>query len=165
MILTLHPLGAIQILYHGRLFMRKFPTPTEKEKPEHTHHESIPDAELHALALDLKAWLKNPPSKWMPDFFFDRDIPLSWIPSLSTRCPLLAKQVALARDWQNSILLKGGMTGSLNSNFVRWVLESDPDSDRKQIQNENANIQILNTMFANTSPHRVGEIGAWVKKE
>lgn len=119
---------------------------------------------LAKLTQDLYEWISDPKNRWFNDWCQKNLIPESWLPALCSKSKKFNTVLELAKDRQNALLQKGAVAGSLNPQFVRWLIESDPHNKGKFKADDALNIAVLSTEYKNIRPPAVGEIGVWTPR-
>lgn len=92
---------------------------------------------LEALADELDAWTERKGSLWLKDFCRSFDIPTRDFEAIFSRTEKSKRAYERAKDWQESLLIKGGLLKKFDSSFTKFVLSNAIGwSERKRIEGE-----------------------------
>lgn len=93
------------------------------------------DELLEALADELDAWCNRKNSLWLGDFCREFDIPSKQFADIFSRTEKSARAYERARDWQESVLVRGGLLNKFNSSMTKFTLMRTHNwSEKNEVQ-------------------------------
>ncbi len=88
--------------------------------------------DIEKLADDFIVWLKKPKNIWFKDFCLERDIDPDFMKEWAKENERFNGIYKLAKHWQESKLLNGSLTKTLNSSTAEFVLINHHGYTNKQ---------------------------------